>query len=250
MKKLMTAVGAALIAAAALPLPASAASFLITGTWSGVTTGGSDQFGEFGSPTSQIAAGLPVSGEISIRTSGLEVQSVDDGWNLGLNATDSSHFGDIIFSIALNGDSKTVSSTALGAYSVMQDNAGYYPKLSQEFFIEPSSIQRKDVNGQLIEANNVEFGVGSGMPFLDLGHLNQSFSYSANPDPIGGFYGHWDLDQNGFVTKSTQIDFVANSLNVNSVSMVPEPETWAFLIVGVAAVGASLRSRRKPAAAV
>lgn len=240
---LRMAIRAALIAIAAFPVPASAGSYLITGAWSGFTDGGNDEFGEFGSPSQHIAAGIPVYGQIYVRTAGLDVQQLDRVNNPGLDSYDLSHLGDIVFSITLNGHTQTVASTAIGEYAVIQFNPVLYGTFSQEFWLEPSSIQRHDAGGHLIEANNVEFGVRSATPFLILSQLNQSFSYSANPDLIGGFYGHWYLD-NGVATEGTQINYTVDNLIVNSVSAVPEPSTWAFLLFGLATIGATLRRRR------
>ena len=83
------------------------------------------------------------------------------------------------------------------------------------------------------------------------------FSGMANNNPdgsVGGgysfsFHDHYtSLTGSGAFTRFSVLDDVKAtepSVTVQWIPLVPEPATWAFMIVGFGAVGASLRSRRR-----
>jgi len=55
----------------------------------------------------------------------------------------------------------------------------------------------------------------------------------------------WGLDQTGYPSNVTGSNTLGSLLKNGAISGVPEPAAWAMMLVGVGAIGASLRLRRK-----
>jgi hypothetical protein len=76
--------------------------------------------------------------------------------------------------------------------------------------------------------------------------------FSPTTNASGGFVGWEGLDPNGF-SESTYDDHVSTPTGVLAniyvgAPGVPEPATWAMMMIGFAGLGAAMRSRRKPGA--
>ena len=76
-----------------------------------------------------------------------------------------------------------------------------------------------------------------------------NFSLSPITDSFGAFsFGFTDLSNEGASNEFYGIDNIVVSINnVPGTGAVPEPATWAMMVVGFGAVGSAMRSRRKMA---
>jgi hypothetical protein len=91
--------------------------------------------------------------------------------------------------------------------------------------------------------------------FDDAGNLLEKLSFAANdPNYLTGFYGFQraGAEIGRFEVEGYWVGTRNLSTSLEAISAVPEPATWAMMIVGLGGVGAALRFRRsspRPASA-
>jgi len=94
--------------------------------------------------------------------------------------------------------------------------------------------------GSSFSAQEYQFNEGPGQPLMLFGTYNATLSSTFRVLPPEGLYGN-SYETPGF---TGEWDFAGSS-----VQAIPEPASWAMMIVGFGAVGAMLRRRRASVAA-
>jgi PEP-CTERM motif len=126
------------------------------------------------------------------------------------------------------------------------------------------SIDSGQISGDATQTFDLGFSdtfaqVISATPFVPTGaDLNSAFSYHVQPgDMANGFFnlsndsfpGEGDFPPFGGPGSSTPwsdgLKFSVNNVFVNVPAPVPEPASWAMMVVGLGALGVAMRSRRK-----
>jgi len=108
----------------------------------------------------------------------------------------------------------------------------------------PKGVTAFGLDAYTVEAGNYS---GAGADTLNLTVGGQTGSTVTAPQSTTGFIGFVSTSPVGSatLTGSTLEDFI-DITDAAYVSSVPEPATWAMLLLGFGGVGAAVRSRRKP----
>ena len=209
--------------------PASAATILIT--YTGTVSYGMDTTGVFGTAatdltgkafTSVYTLNYPTFGAADI--SGTTYHETQGGAFFNNASPQSAQ-------ITINGVTKSLSGaysgvhllqTLPGKFSMIFDNAGTD---GQNTINNSVSTDGNDV----INSLNFSDPVSYNLKFGDYGYGAFQFGHLFDSDPVNDAIG----------------DLKTLSVKVESVGAVPEPATWALLLMGFAMVGATLRIRRR-----
>lgn len=100
-------------------------------------------------------------------------------------------------------------------------------------------------NGISQNASSISFGTGLASAFQISGTANSFAQFAGNPVFTGPLTA--PVFSPGTFTFT---GFSSGTLTVSQVAAVPEPATWAMMIVGIGAVGATMRRRAKVKTAV
>lgn len=209
--------------------PASAATILIT--YTGTVNSGMDTTGVFG------AAATDLTGKAftSVYTLNYPTFGVAD-----INGSNSHEtYGGALFNnasplsaqITINGVTKSLSGAFSGDHFL------------QTFPNPVSSISDQAItDGQNIISNLIQSPVNGVVNSLNFS-VPVSYNVKSGDYAAGGFYLSHLSDF--YQVEDATGNFNTLSVNVESVGAVPEPATWALLLMGFGMVGATLRIRRR-----
>ncbi|GGB21117.1 hypothetical protein GCM10011380_08410 [Sphingomonas metalli] len=258
MKTIITA--AAALTAIAVAAPASATSFTFNTTTGGTLSGG-DTYGNSRTYTTTsgkeslsvkatawtVNDGKVTSSNLTSYSAGLGAIGRNESGAYGTHTVDNLNGDDFIllqFSQAVN-----LASATLNAYTVASNSLGY--AISQ-YFITPdndSTVKVGNITGawnQALALNGISESSLNGMFTGTLnvtsnGGATQTFSLkgAGNLWMIGASQANPDCFVDGFKLAG---------LSVSTVAAVPEPATWAMMLVGFGMVGAASRYRRRATA--
>lgn len=97
---------------------------------------------------------------------------------------------------------------------------------------------------ELAAANgSAEYQVNGFLGGVSVFSLNGSLAQTSMFTTIAGFAGA--IDELDFILTANGTSANIDNINVSSVAAVPEPATWAFMIVGFGAIGGAMRKRKK-----
>lgn len=229
--------GAVLVVLLALLSGTSSASAVtMTVTYSGTVTEGSDQTGIFGSPGGSLAGGIFTAIFTVDLTQG-SPNNYNDTTN-PLNAYNS-HQGGIDATLIINGHPFAFP----GTFSNSQQN------LVQG---APNNLEYREISDTIYSTFNypadekylylIVHDYTAAIPLL----LTTPFSFLPLPGADDGWGTFLILQSSGSIN-------TGGSLNVESVtvsSSVPEPSTWAMMVLGFAGVGFVVYRRRNQSAAL
>jgi hypothetical protein len=240
----MAFAGAAL--ALALPQQANAATVVIT--YQGIIESGFDITGVFGQ-AGQDLTGLSYSTVYTLTepTAGAIVNndgvsgSTYGGTNYGVASPVSA-------TITINGVTQAVGGNYIG---IAQQVDGLPSQNDFDLVFHEAQDQ---TNTAIAESNNLIYDVieSNVFNFVNSSNYFESLTYSVNSgDMTSGAFLFYSAD----LANGTTPVYAAGSLTPQSVNIagfsvataVPEPETWAMMLMGFALIGAATRGRRKAA---
>lgn len=231
--------------ALALGLAASAKAGLVTVTYQGVVTSGHDMTGEFGAPGGNLA-----------EDSFTVVYTLDDSVPVSGNSdrNDPPSYSDLLGepgfmseTVTINGITKKIpvssdifSETHL---STLDSGSPNYSATDAMILDNTETTLGSGAHAHLID---VDSEISSPInAFIANSDYHTPFTYMMQAgDAASGVYSDWELDD-----QTVDIDTYA-SLAPTSVTVadIPEPTTWALLILGVGMIGFAARRRNAGAA--
>jgi hypothetical protein len=223
----MTRTALGLLAAAiALSAGGQAAAKIITVTYTGTVSSGGDGEGLFGK------AGADLTGDAYVATFTVNTAN---GVYMDIPA-----YEDVIDGGAYYGDSSPVTAT-LEINNSTQSLAGLYSSYAEDspyYDLTSAGVLDESVSGSLVSEDLLYVTANGAYNNSILDSLTLSNTFN-NGEALFGIY---DTDTNQYV-EETFLEL--NNFGTAQISGVPEPATWAMMLVGVGAVGAVLRRRQK-----
>ena len=209
--------------------PASAATILIT--YTGTVSSGTDETGVFGAAatdltgkafTSVYTLNYPTSGAIDV--SGTSVHEYYGGTAYASNSV-----SPLSAQITINGVTKSLSGTFGGFHylSTLASPSGFAQISDIVFGSDQNSVVSNYIDSKV---SNI----------TDTLNLADALQYTVKSDKEGGGFVFSEDGNNAAIGF-----FKESSVTIESVGAVPEPATWALLLIGFGMVGATLRIRRR-----
>jgi len=236
--------GAAVTAAAMMiAAPVQAATYIIT--YTGHVSSGYDRTGVFGTPdrdlsgsayTSKYFLTFPTLG--AYYSSAVPAVLTYGGSQVGLPSplTGSLTINGVTKSIAGNYFSKTYQTNGLPnpqyGYDVLYSDV-------EDYFYNGNYIIQYMVYNEIYSLNN---------DIISNADFTKKFSYNFQPgdSSLGGFmFANWTNSPN-LINEYANGILNPDSYTISAVGAVPEPATWALMIVGFGAIGSAMRRRQRP----
>lgn len=112
-----------------------------------------------------------------------------------------------------------------------------------------TTITFRDVMGTFIDPDgtdafaNISFGTGF-FSTLQVGAINFSPNTFRGPDLFDGSRNNPQFNVGSFELSGSVLNDTSGILNVSEIAAVPEPATWAMMLLGFFAIGGAMRARR------
>ncbi len=246
----MRAFPIALLAATTLALAQPVTAAIVVGTFSGTVTQGEAR-GNFGFDTPTDLAGKPITGTFRYDTD-----------LLGPDCSGSSFFGCFLgtgmrVTQTINGVDEVFNGSPLAPDAGLQFNTGQSGLLLYDLVGDAMNLHTLSMIGRPATVYNqretaLAFGLTAG-GIGDTGNPALTYDGTANGAVYSYVIGGQNFDVNrsqiyqltaGFFTQQTSYDFTVDRVTFGiAAAAIPEPGTWALMIVGFGATGAALRRR-------